>query len=516
MNDLALVVRLRYGEWRFTTDYWLRVLGAETDQHDVFSRMYLVYLLLLGGLWVVLSASGVAALVHSLGGPVPNAVVTTALPEALTLGLIAWFALSLRQLPMHLSHGDLEWLAPSPISRRALLIPDLATRAVRTGFILGFAGLMLASALHRGPEVAWGALFGAAAAMAAGWGWVLSLWRTIKKGPPLRWLWPVPIVAIPLLLALVPQATGPMRAVADPLAGGSWEIAWLVVILGSVLSWTLIAVLSPAMNLMTVQQGSEVYADIRALGLQFVRNPAAVQAIRRRDRMQRMKARGRLPDWRPPLWEAGRFFWSHVRMPDQALRLIGTGLLFRSALLMAFRPGASLAVLFWLFVRYRVRNPAMSALFHRDWADLFIRQFWRDRAVARFVSATVLPVIVVWLVAVGSFLALPLDAAVTWPHLLFLLGLVLTWHLADGVAMLRNLDRNGTLLGGHEWAVAATGVMLAWASLLHRPWWSLSVPGVLLALLALRWLRSDASPTHEGHPHPVGADGDGGPWPPRS
>ena len=119
-----------------------------------------------------------------------------------------------------------------------------------------------------------------------------------------------------------------------------------------------------------------------------------------------------------------------MRLPDDWLRLAGTALMFRAALVVAFQPGAALALLFWLLLRYRVWRPAMPQLFEHDLGNPFIRQFWTDRAAVRFFSASALPWATLSAIAVASFLVLPLDAAATWPHVLFLLGLITTWHVA--------------------------------------------------------------------------------------
>ncbi len=199
MRAVGLVARLRYREWEVSAHYWLSVVGVDFTHPDVFTRLYLVYILMLGGLWVVVSAAGAAALVHSLGSAVPPAHLAVGLPDALGLGLVAWLAASLAHPPLRLRHGDLEWLAPSPISRRVLALADMIPRAVRVGVVLGFGGILLASALHVGPTLPWGALVGGAAATAAAWGFVLSLWRATRPGPPVRWLWPLPLAVLPLL-----------------------------------------------------------------------------------------------------------------------------------------------------------------------------------------------------------------------------------------------------------------------------------------------------------------------------
>jgi len=81
---------------------------------------------------------------------------------------------------------------------------------------------------------------------------------------------------------------------------------------------------------------------------------------------------------------------------------------------------------------------------------------------------------------------LPLRVPLTPFRLLWFVGLIVTWYLAEGAGAVRQWESGATTADGHEVAVGGAGIYLLLSAVLHHPVDSLVVPLVLL----LWWLRA--------------------------
>lgn len=500
MRDLLLVLAPRRRAWLAGVRYWLAVLGADPHRGDVFTRLYAVYVVALGLGWVVVAASGVLALAAAVGGPLPSAAARAG-PAFLVLAAAVALTWDAARAPVRLDHGDLEWLGPSPIPRRALALPALLGLLGRTLAAGGFAGVVLATLLHAPAPWPTGVLLGAWLACARSLGWTVAAARWARRGRPRRGTWLLAPLGLLALTRLQPGLVlGPARALAAALSAGTVRPAAvdLGILLGAVALAAVFA--AGSVNQITVHEASGLYADIRALGTRYLPNPTLVREITQRARMSRRRALGRIPAG-SRAFEPLRFAWGLVRIPEDAWMLLRLALLFRAALLPAFLPQTTgWSWLFWLLLAYRFPRGRLSYLFLRDAEDPFRRQFWLDEPVRRWLGSSAVPLLAVAGASFALWLGVPAGVAPRAEAALFLAALLLAWWLGEGTAAIRQLDRGDAPLDGHMAAVTAAGLVLFAAAVLHRPTLGLTVPAVLLGAVLGR-LRSA----------PAGAADDPGP-----
>ena len=125
MHDFALLAWLRWRQWRSRALYWLRTLGYDPRRQGFWDRLYALYLIVIGLVWIMVVGIGA---VHQA------AETGRALPPSLTQAFLAvlpwiWIAAAiyllvrgLRASPVMLSfsrHGFRRGLAPQPRRRRA-------------------------------------------------------------------------------------------------------------------------------------------------------------------------------------------------------------------------------------------------------------------------------------------------------------------------------------------------------------------------------------------------------------
>ena len=323
-------------------------------------------------------------------------------------------------------------------------------------------------------------------------GWIWASLRVGTKGVPRRLLWLLPGMMIPLRF-LGSSMSSPLRGVLAPFRGGAWAsvIIWLIVVW--LAAWVLLALASTRINMITIAAPSQSQAELKLPGVWMgISGAADVQReIKQRQRMRTKRPRGHLRDWRWPWWEVSRFWVSNLRMPSQMLYLLGTGLLFRSALLAVFPAPRITASMLWLYYAYRVRRGGIATWYRYDTDVPFLRQFWPDTAMGRYLRATAMPLLVVIAVSFIAWIALPLSAPLTALHILFWLGLIVTWYLYEGPAF-GALGAGERRLGGHEAAVIATGVMLLLGA---KPALALIIPLVGMGRLVQLLMRRSHQPS---------------------
>jgi hypothetical protein len=480
MSDLMLVLHLRYRRWRSTERYWLQVLGVNVDDQDIFARLYLLYVVILGVVWLAVAGSGVITLAYRVGRPLPTPIAAD-VPAGLAVAAAAVVTFGTFRAPMLLDHGDLEWLAPSPISRRALAIPHVVGTTLWTWGLSAAVLSVGLTFLHRPATLAEAALVAWLFAAARGVGWALAALRWSSAERPSVWGWlGVPAAQLAIGWFAPAPALAPFRTVWTAAAGGSWAAAWHTS-LGAAVGGLVAAVLAAgALNLATVQEASGLYADIRSLGTTYLPNPALVQDLRDRFRLSRRRVLGRLPAWQLPYLEGARYFWSQVRDPRQALRFLAMASLIRTALLVVFLPHTATSWLLWLFLAYRFRRARLTLYASRDLADPFLRQFWPDTAVQRLVSAGLLPTVWIVALAMAIWRLLPLGVPFTALRVVWLAGLVATWYLAEGGGAVRQWVDGYTAADGHEVAIGGVGLYLLVSAGMGQPAEALAIPGLLL------------------------------------
>ncbi len=488
MRDIVLLGRLRAREWRSQLLYVFRVLGLDVTHLDWATYSYGFYVIGIAVVWGIVSWAMVLNMMSQIGHPFPYMAIQ-AISTILTLIAMILIMRGLFHYPFLLPHGDLELIAPTPISRRAMATMALVPRQIKAFLVWGFLGSLTLSFLHLTHVTVWygSCLFGAWGVMVNVWVYTLSLLRVARPRRPRRFQGFIPLIVIPALFWERRLTTWPAHWVFLGITSSVSPLDPLVAI-GTLwlMGWMLMLFLGPRLNLITIQEASEFYADVRSLGTAFLPNPQLVQDMRQRARMRRRRARGSLPNWPFPQWELGRFLLGIWRTPGQGLVLVEIALLLRSGILLVFGVHGGLAWLLWLFFCYRMNRGGMTLYFQRDYGDAFMRQFWPDTAASRVISSTIVPFLVVTILSYLVWVVLPLGVALTPFHALFLFGLIITWHLAESSELVRKVAI-GSVTGGREARTLALGILLFLAIPGHRPEVALWVPAILILIAAIRY-----------------------------
>ncbi len=490
MTHAALVGRLRTREWTAGARYWLSVLGVDTQKADIMTQLYIVYLALFLGGWVAISWSGLVATAERLGAGRVGALWPV-LPTGLYGLALVWWSVALARLPFLLPHGDLEWLASSPISRRAVTAGALLPAQLKALLVAAIASTVLFGLSGGSHLYSASALTTLAILALQATSWLFSVARATRAGRPVRWLWILPTAMIPLYV-LVPWVRTPFRWVVAPFLGHPQGMAFLGIAVAWGVAWLGVMLLAGPLNLITIQSQSSDYAEIRMMqqGIGRQLNRQVIRDARSQNRLRRRRPWGRVPPWTMPMWEVGRFGLSVWRMPMQALYLLETAALFRSALFAVFLP-SSTAWMFWLFVAYRFRRNALSRWYHRDIDVAFLRQFWTDDDLGRYTRSSIIPLVVAAALGLILWAALPLGIAMTPLHLGLWAGIVVSWYVAE--SPLLESAHSKSPLQGHERAVLATGIMVVVGAVLHSPRVALIIPGIVLLLAFIRTRRRQQS-----------------------
>ncbi len=486
MHDIRLVARIRLKQWRAGALYWLAVLGVETNLMTLMTRIYVLYFFLIFAGWLLISWSGLLYIAHLAGTGLPS-TLRNVLPNVLYVVAMAWWTAALAQLPLLMPHGDLEWMVGSPISRRAILFFGLVLSQVKA-VLIALILATVAFSLLGGQHLYTGSLMAAAVVgvIQAG-GWSMASARASRQGVPKRFLWLLPGLMIPLRVVL-PQVVAPFAyvLVSSSMVSAFTGVLSVWMAVGAMAMW-----LSSGVNMISVASQSMLYADTRAALPPFgVGSRGQVrQNLLMRHGMRGKRPRGHLRLGSVRWWEISRFTVSTIRMPRQLLYMLETAALFRSSLLAVFLTHSLTAWMFWVFAAYRFRFNGMALWYRNDTETPFVRQFWPDSDIGRYLKATAVPLAVIAALSFAMWVFLPLAIPVTWLHGLFWLGLIVTWWAAEG-PLLMNAGDTERLLSGHDTAVVATGLMLAIGAAFDRPGLALCVP-VAGLLIAFRRSRRD-------------------------
>lgn len=485
MHDLLLIARIRLRQGNSQILYALRVLGVDTSKADWVMYTYLVYLVGIFTGWTAVSWAGVLNVVGSNSWMRPSWIIIV--PPLLTFFAVISWARALGTVPFKLAHGDLELLAPSPISRRALAVSPWIVQQLRAAVIQGFLGSFIVAFFHSVRSHLWieVELFALWGMGVSGWGFVWSSLRVISRRKPLHWLWLLPLFSAIALGAWSYSALlWPAHWVVLPLTHSqpalrSQEILGLMV----VFAWVASLAVSGKIHLISIQEASEPYADMRALGTVYAPNPQLVRDMVQAARLRGRRARGTLPTWRPPYAECGRLYVVLLRSPGQALALVEIALLIRSALLLIFSSHTGIVWLFWLVACYRFQRGSTTFLWQRDSNNAFIRQFWPDTLLERMLWSSILPLAIVSGLSLLLWWLLPLGVPLTVKPALTLLALVVAWHFAESFELMRKLPAGSGAVGTREARTMAMGLFLFTAIVLHRLVMAWAIAAILVFIV---------------------------------
>ncbi|PSR34597.1 MAG: hypothetical protein C7B46_03935 [Sulfobacillus benefaciens] len=497
MHDLLLISRIRLRQATSQILYALRVLGVDTSKTDWVTYTYGLYLVGVFAGWTTVSWAGVLHLVASNPWMRPTWIII--IPPLLTFVAVVSWARALGTVPFKLAHGDLELLAPSPISRRALAASPWIVQQVKAALIQGFLGSLIVAFFHGVHRHLWieVELFALWGMGVSGWGFVWSSLRVMSARKPRHWLWLLPLFGAIAVGAWSHTALlWPAHWVVLPLTIQSQAALRPQEVLGLmvVFAWTAALAVSGKIHLISIQEASALYADMRALGTVYAPNPQLVRDMVQASRLRGRRARGNMPTWHPPFAECGRLYVVLLRSPGQAFALLEIALLIRSALLLIFSSHTGIVWLFWLVACYRFQRGSTTFLWQRNANNAFIRQFWPDTLLERMLRSSVLPLSIVTGLSVLLWWLLPLGVPLSVKPALTLLALVIAWHFAETFELMRKLPNGSGAVGTREARTIGMGMFLFAAIVLHK----LVMAWALTAILVFIVFRQGVSEFHRG------------------
>jgi hypothetical protein len=492
--DLRLLLWLRGRQLRGSAAYWLGTLGYELDEQVWYQQIYGLYLLAIGLGWLVLMWAWAVDQAATIGAQLGSNLQQQAL-AALPFGLFALATLAamrcLRESPLKLSFPDNAYLAAAPLARPALALLAFGGSLLRVAPLVAMALALITTALA-GPAPAtgisadWRGLGLGLLLAAAGWSiaWALGIARLAlppQRRHPALWLSPLllwlPVAVFPALLQV------PGRIVVGALLDGTASIIVAVLPALALAATAALVGLARRINLTEVADESAVYAQVEALGLLKLFDPALARRTRRRYAQAQRRPWIGLPRAAGIGALLGRGLVGFARRPGTLLAALlwGAAICHLGAWLIVQQAGGW-ALLAWLFLLLAAPPRAMLQVFQADVAEPFLRQLLPVRTLTLLLADAALPLLGIGL---AGLLLRPLYGGELLPAagggiLALLLALLTALALATEHAPLRP----GLL------RLRAEALLLFCAALVALAGWLSSTPtaALLVAIALLVWL----------------------------
>ncbi len=278
-HDLHLITWLRLKQFQDSAIYWLRVLGYQSGEQTLSSRLYVVYLAGIGLIWVGAMGSWGFEQANTIGAFLPNTALIGLLqgiPIVVLLLQVYFMVTALRSTPLKLSFADMAYVAGAPINPAALVTLGFIRQSLIRSLILGSIGTLFAVILVRPLGSGLGGIAAVRACLiiipllilSQAFAWLLGTFRLIN--PRIRnWhnLWLLPLLLI-ILAYFVPEwILWPGRAVILQIYGiaPNWLLPLFIITAVALIG--ILVYLSQRINMIQAVDESILYARIQALGL---------------------------------------------------------------------------------------------------------------------------------------------------------------------------------------------------------------------------------------------------------
>lgn len=414
MRDFRLLAWLRWRQWRSSALYWLRTLGYDPQRQGFIDRLYALYLIVFGVVWVL----GVgAAAVHqaaAIGRSLPLTMTQaflSALPWLFIAGAIYLFVRALRSSPVLLSFPDMAFVAASPLNRTAVVLVNFVQSCIQHWVVVLplLALLVVVIAQPLGQPLARTAALRAAAVAAPlvplllALAWTLGLVRLkARERRGSGWWWMGAFLIAPLAV-LLPPLRWPGAAVANAAAGSALLLPVAVLSGLALLAVAGLARVAANTNLIAAAEESRTYARLNALGLMAFLAPDVAIRIRRQEALARRQARFHLLNGSGAGILVARSALLSLRRPTALLGLFlwGAGAAASTAWLLSSRA----PLLLWFFwVTFLVFSPPRMLVeaFEADAASPYLRQLLPMGNGPLALAGGIVPAAVLWLGAWGG------------------------------------------------------------------------------------------------------------------
>ncbi len=390
MRDFRLLGWLRWRQWRSSALYWLRTLGYDPGRQNFIDRLYALYLIVFGLVWVSLVGIAAVAQAARVGRSLPSQAtdfLLSLMPWLVVAGAIFFFVRALRSSPVLLSFPDIAYVAASPVSRAAFVLVNFFQTCAQYLIValplLALIVVVLAQPL--GEAVGRMAALRAAAVVAPliplllALAWVAGLARLERRerrGSGLWWL--AALLLAPLAWLLAPLRW-PGEMIAASIRTGAAPAAAVVLLAAlAALATVALARVGSRVNLIAAAEESRTYARLNALGIMAFLAPDVSMRIRRQEALAKRQAAYRLPQAAGVGTLVARSLLLSLRRPMALLQLAlwGTGTAFTAAWLAFGQPPL---VLWFFWVTFLALAPPKMLVesFEADMADPYLRQLLR-------------------------------------------------------------------------------------------------------------------------------------------
>lgn len=497
LTDLRILFGLRWRQFRSGAVFWLRLLGYDAQASSWMQRIYVLYLLGIGSIWVFAMWAWGHDLALSIGqslAPQTLAQMLEAIPQGVLL-LQTWAMMaSLRSTPLKLSYPDMAWIVGSPLARSVPVLPgfirQVLTRCILFGAIWALLTVLLRSPVAPAttPDSLRVALL-VALLVVLTWSlaWLLGILRLVyPQVSRWRWLWLTPLLLLPLAQLAPDQLLWPGRL----LVLGIYDLAppaalALIALLaaGMVVAFVL---LGARINMIQAADESAVYARLAALGLLAWRMPDLQLRIRLQQARAGQRPRLRIPSVYGKRAMVVRSAIAGLRHPSLMLvnALWGAGMTWAAGLILVNQLPVPLWI-GWLLIAGIAPPIGLLYTFRRDVQEPFLRQFLPLDGFQIFIADVLLPLA---FLLVGALLAwfrflqdvppeLFFEFLITGVMTIPLLGLLLA--LCGAAAMTATREFQTRLLG----TGASFGIAIVASILLGTPLAGLVVVCISIALL---------------------------------
>jgi hypothetical protein len=386
VRDFPLLAWLRWRQWRSSALYWLRTLGYDPQRQNFIDRLYALYLILFGLVWVTTVGIAAVSQAAGIGRSLPPEIAAAMLGGIpwLVIAVAIWFLIrALRSSPVLLSFPDIAYVAASPVSRAAFALVNFIQACLQHLLVAlpVFALIVVVLAQPLGEGVAHTAALRALAIAAPlillllAVAWIAGLLRLERResgGSSLWWL--AAFMLAPLAWFLAPLR-GPGAAIARSIEGAPPGSAAAVLTALAIAALFALGRLAARMNLIAAAEESRTYARLNALGLMAFLAPDVSIRIRRQEALARRRAYYKLPNASGLPALAGRSLLLSLRRPIALLQLLlwGAGTAFAAAWLVLGQPPLALWF-FWVTFLALAPPRMLVESFEADMADPYLRQ----------------------------------------------------------------------------------------------------------------------------------------------
>ncbi len=406
MRDIPSILWLRWRQFRDGAVYWLRVLGYQPNDKSFSQRMYVVYLLGIGFIWVGAMWTWAFDQANTLGSVLTPDALAGLLTVIPVIGLLAqvWvLTTALRSTPLKLSFADMAYLAGSPISPTAPVtvgfVRQILLRLILIGAGVAIISVMLIRPIgpHLGTDAVVRAMIGIIPFILFTWalGWLLGILRLVYPTVGrLPLLWALPVLLIPVAYILPDIVFWPGRAFLLQVYGllPVWVLPFIlvmaVVLIGLLIRW------SDRINMVQASDESIIYARVQALGLLAWRQPNLQLRIRMQTAQASRKPWFKLPKAQGMRMLVTRAGLSYVRHPLMLVMSLIWGVLMTHLAVWIIVNQLPVQVwIGWLLLASFVPPQGLLHVFQVDLEERFLRQFLPVDGFQLFSADVVLPLV---------------------------------------------------------------------------------------------------------------------------